>query len=69
MSMRLGIDFVCGNSAEYHGADAEEVYAVLERTGIRGGNFTGPIRLSSGIYITFMLENIVAFYFTKEATD
>jgi hypothetical protein len=67
--MRLGIDFVNGNSAEYHGADAEEVYAILERTGIGGGNFTGPIRLSNGISITFLLENIVSFYFTEEEPE
>jgi hypothetical protein len=64
--MRLGIDFVSGESAEYNGKDAENVYAIIEDTGSRGGNYTGPIGLSNGITIAFMLNNIIAVFFTRE---
>jgi hypothetical protein len=65
----LGMNLVNGEAPEYSGKDADAIFAGINNAGARGAEWTGPIELSNGVIITFVLRNIVAFYYEFEDGD
>ena len=62
----IGIKMVDGKDFVYEGADANVIYHGLNDAIAKKAIATGPIELSDGVFIVFMLANVAALYFTDK---
>lgn len=53
-----------GESEKFYGDDADLVYGAISNAGARGNAWTVPVALSTGVEVTFVIDNITHFYYT-----